>query len=129
MYTCNLWHVPKVINWAQKIGDLRHAHSYLFRSALECRIQKSLLIVLILSPEKDIREKPKNADVSKTYFLNNSSLDHGRMMKFGPKLHIIKRIIFWKKNLEISLTSAFYCNFSFFANFCWRQQNLKRFFL
>ena len=81
----------------------RHIHVYLYRSVLGCRIQKSLLIVLIFSP--------KNADVSKTYFLNNSSLDYGRMMKFGPKLHLIKRIIF-KKN---------------FLKFCWRQHFIAKF--
>ena len=116
--SCNLWHVPKAINWAQKIGDLRHTHLYLFRSVLGCRIQKSLLIKLILSPRKDIRQKPKNADVSKTYFLNNSSLAYDINMKFGPKLYNIKRIIFAKKKFEILLTSALYCKISYFADFC-----------
>ena len=117
-FSCNLWHVPKAINWAQKIGGLRHVHLYLFRSVLGCRIQKSLLIKLILLPKKDIRQKPKNADVSKTCFLNNSSLVIGINMKFGPKLHIIKRIILKKKYFEISLTSALYCKISYFADFC-----------
>ena len=71
-------------------------------------------------------QKPKNADVSKICFLNNSSLANGINMKFGPKLHIIKRIILKKKIFEILLTSALYCKFSYFADFCWRQQNLKK---
>ena len=127
--SCNLWHVPKAINRAQKIGNLRHVHLYLYRSVLGWRIQKSLLIVLILTPKKDIRKKPKNADVSKTCFLNNSSLANGRMMKFGPKLHIIKRIIFEKKIFENLLTSALYSKISCFADFCWHQQNLKKIYL
>ena len=129
MFSCNLWHVLKAIIWAQKIGGLRHHHLYLFRSVWVCKIQKSLLIKLILSPKKDIGQKPKNADVSKTYFLNNSSLAYGINMKFGPKLHNIKRIIFAKKKFEILLMSAFYCKITYFADFCWRQQNFKKFFL
>ena len=73
-------------------------------------------------------QKPKNADVSKTYFSNNSSLAYGTNMKFGPKLHIIKRIILKKKFFEILMTSAKISKIRKFAIKCLRQHNFKKFF-